>query len=106
MANTATGIKNSWSLINFAKQFGSPKLAKCTNGNSGEIFSCVAFGERDNITFVSFSPKLGELTVSEIVQQKNDLQVVLCETKTGRDMYSLCKKGDPSEAWQDIDLGI
>lgn len=61
MANTtATGIKNSWSLIAFAKQFGKPKLAKCANHDTGEEFKCVAFGEGDKMTFVSFSPKIGD----------------------------------------------
>lgn len=104
MANTAnTGIKNSWSLISFAKEFGAPKLAECSNHDTGETFKCLAFGERDNLTFVSFSRNLGELTAKEVAQQKNDLQVVLCETKQGEDMYALCKAGN---AWEDIDLGL
>jgi len=105
MANTtATGIKNSWSLIAFAKQFGKPKLAKCTNHDTDEEFKCVAFGEGDKMTFVSFSPKLGELSPKEIAAQKDDLQVVECTTKEGRTMLSLCKKG--ADSWEDIDLGL
>lgn len=105
MANTtATGIKNSWSLIDFARQFGKPKLATCANHDTGEEFKCMAFGEGDHMTFVSFSPKLGPLTPKEIATQKDELQVVECTTKAGRTMMSLCKKG--SGAWEDIDLGI
>lgn len=103
MANTANHIKNSWSLIAFAKQFGKPKLATCANHDTGELFKCVAFSKGDTLTFVSFSSKLGELTTRQISQQKDDLQVVLCETKDGKDMYSLCKTGS---TWKDIDLGL
>lgn len=104
MANTATGIKNSWSLISFAKQFGKPKVAEVANKETGEMFKCMAFGEGDNLTFVSFSPKIGELTPKEIASQKDDLQVVECTTKTGRTMFSLCHKGESS--WEDVDLGL
>lgn len=102
MATATNNIKNSWSLVAFAQKFGKPKLAKCANHETGEQFSCVAFGERDNMTFVSFSPKIGELSPKEIAAQKDELQVVQCETKDGREMYSLCHKG--ADSWEDIDL--
>lgn len=99
----STSIKNSWSLVAFAKEFGSKgvRVGVCTNGSTGEQFQACAFTGSDNTrTFVGFSPKLGALTAKELVEQKNDLQVVLCETKNGDDMYSLCKQGN-AELWGD-----
>ena len=100
MTSNNSSIKNSWSLVAFAKEFGSKgvRVGVCTNGDTGEQFSAVAFTASNNTrTFVSFSPKLGKLTAKELAEQKDDLQVVLCETKTGKDMYSLCKQG--GELW-------
>ena len=107
MAQNATGIKNSWSLIAFAKEFG-PKMqvGQFANHETGETFKSTIFTKGDTRTFVAFSRNLGEMTPREIAANKNDLQVVLCETSDGSEMYSLCKKGDPDKAWQDVDLGL
>ena len=97
MTNNNSSIKNSWSLVAFAKEFGSKgvRVGMCTNGSTGEQYPAVAFTAKDNNrVFVSFSPKLGALTAKELVEQKDDLQVVLCETKEGKDMFSLCKQGE------------
>ena len=101
MTNNNSSIKNSWSLISFAKNFGSKgvRVGMCTNATTGEKFPAVAFTDSDNTrTFVSFSRNLGALTAKELAEQKHDLQVVLCETKNGDDMYSLCKQGN-EELW-------
>ena len=101
MTNNNSSIKNSWSLVAFAKEFGSKgvRVGECTNGSTGKPFPAVAFTDMNNTRiFVSFSPKLGALTAKELVEQKDDLQVVLCETRTGKDMYSLCKQGN-AELW-------
>ena len=93
----STSIKNSWSLVAFAHDFGSKgvRVGVCTNGSTGERYPAVAFTDMDNTrTFVSFSPKLGALTAKELAAQKDDLQVVLCETREGKDMFSLCKQGE------------
>ncbi len=105
MTQSANNIKNSWSLIAFARKFG-PKIqiAHLSNKTTGDAFKCVAFGESENLTFVAFSRKLGELTPREIASQKDNLQVVQCQTEEGRDMYALCKKGESS--WEEVDLGI
>lgn len=93
-------------MVAFAHDFGSKgvRVGVCTNSQTGEQFPAVAFTASDNTrTFVSFSRKLGPLSPKEIAQQKNDLQVVLCETKEGRDMYSLCKQGEG--AWgEEVEL--
>lgn len=93
--NTTTGIKNSWSLLDFAKAHGKMRVGPCTNGTTGEQYQACAFTAPDNTrVFVSFSPKLGVLTPEQIVEQKDNLQVVECTTKEGNSMYSLCRQGN------------
>lgn len=74
--STKAVIENSWSLVNFAKEYG-PKvqIANCTNRKTGNTFKCVVFGEEDNRTFVAFSSKLGELTAKEMIERKHQLKV-------------------------------
>ena len=104
MANSPVmqGIKNSWSLISFAKSHGKMQVAPFTNKETGaEFHSCVFTNPVDNtLTFVAFSSKLGELTPEQIAQQRDELQVV--ELESGN--YKLCQQG--SNAWADVDLGI
>ena len=103
MATTATevGIKNSWSLISFAKTHGKMKVAPFVNRETGECFkSCAFISNTDEITLVAFSSKLGELTPAEIAAQKDELQVVQLESGT----YKLCKAGH--DTWEDVDLGL
>ena len=100
---TVSTIKNSWSLIAFAKEFG-PKMSvgDFANQETGEMFKSCIFDNHGTLTFVAFSSKLGVLSPKEIAAQKDELQVVQCETKDGREMYSLCHKG--ADSWEDIDL--
>lgn len=103
MATTATtvGIKNSWSLISFAKSHGRMKVAPFVNKETGECFKSCAFLDSDGgITLVAFSSKLGELTPAQIAEQKDDLQVVQLESGS----FKLCKAGH--DTWEDVDLGI
>lgn len=97
----AIGIKNSWSLLAFAKEFG-PKLqvGEFTNSETGEQFKSCIFTQGDTRTFVAFSSNMGELTPGQIAAQKDSLQVVQLESGH----YSLCKKAD--NAWEDVDLGL
>lgn len=96
------GIKNSWSLISFAKSHGKMQVGDFANKETGETFkSCIFTNPVDSTrTFVAFSSKLGELTPQEIASQKDDLQVV--ELDSGN--FSLCKAGN--NAWLDVDLGL
>lgn len=98
-------IKNSWSLLSFAREFG-PKMqvGEFVNSESGDKFKSCIFTKGDTRTFVAFSSKLGVLSPKEIAAQKDNLQVVLCETKDGDDMYSLCHQGQDS--WEDVNLGL
>ena len=103
MATTSTevGIKNSWSLISFAKTHGRMKVAPFVNRETGECFkSCAFISNTDEITLVAFSSKLGELTPAEIAAQKDELQVVQLESGT----YKLCRAGH--DTWEDVDLGL
>jgi hypothetical protein len=104
MANTAqnVGIKNSWSLLAFAKSHGKMQIGEFANKETGETFkSCIFTNPTDNSRcFVAFSSKMGELTPRQIAEQKDELQVV--ELESGN--YSLCRQG--ANAWEDVDLDI
>ena len=104
MANTAqnVGIKNSWSLLAFAKTHGKMQVGDFVNKETGEAFkSCIFTNPEDNSRcFVAFSSKMGELTPREIAAEKDSLQVV--ELESGN--YSLCKQG--ANAWEDVELGL
>ena len=101
MADTATnvGIKNSWSLLAFARMKGKMQVGSFANKETGETFkSCIFTDTEGNRSFVAFSSKMGELTPAEIAAQKDKLQVV--ELESGN--YSLCRQGD--NAWEDVAL--
>ena len=103
MATTATtvGIKNSWSLISFARTHGRMKVAPFVNKDTGECFkSCAFLSSEGEVTLVAFSSKLGELTPAQIAAQKDDLQVVELESGS----YKLCKAGH--DTWENVDLGL
>lgn len=94
------GIVNSWSLIAFAKSHGKMQVGEFTNSQTNEDFkSCIFTDPSDNTrVFVAFSSNLGELTPKQIVEMKDQLQVV--ELESGN--YSLCKVGQNS--WEDVNL--
>lgn len=104
MANEAknVGIKNSWSLLAFARMKGKMQVGEFANKETGEAFkSCVFTDPETNARcFVAFSSNMGELSPSEIVKQKDQLQVV--ELESGN--YSLCRQG--VNAWEDVELGL
>ena len=101
MATTNIGIKNSWSLISFAKSHGRMKVAPFVNKKTRECFkSCAFLSSEGEVTLVAFSSNLGELTPAQIAAQKYDLQVVELESGS----FKLCKTG--KDSWEDVDLGI
>ena len=103
MAASIVGIKNSWSLISFAKTHGKMKVAPFVNKETGECFkSCAFLDSEGEITLVAFSSKLGELTPAQIAAQKDDLQVVQLESGS----FKLCKAGHGHDTWEDVDLGL
>lgn len=103
------GIKDSWSLMAFARQKGLPHPNTSTNGETGEKFNNLVFIDKDNNrTFVAFSSKLGELPPEQIVARKDELQVVKLNDnpETGKEGgYLLCKAGNLNIG-DAIDLGL
>lgn len=101
MATTAhnVGIKNSWSLLAFARMKGKMQVGEFVNKETGDTFkSCIFTDDDNNRSFVAFSSKLGELTPRQIAEQKDNLQVVQLESGN----YSLCRQGENS--WVDVAL--
>ena len=97
----SSSIKNSWSLISFARQFGKLSVGPCVNHETAEVFQVCAFTNSEGTrTFVSFSSKLGELTPREIAERQHSLQVVQLESGN----YKLCAQSESS--WQDIELDL
>lgn len=98
--STNVGIKNSWSLISFAKMKGKMQVGKFTNRETGEEFSSCIFTnpETQDRCFVAFSSKLGAMSPAQIVAEKDNLQVV--ELESGN--FSLCHTG--ANAWEDVAL--
>jgi hypothetical protein len=93
-------IEKSWSLVGFAKEFGTPKFANCTNNETGEQFNCLAFeGQDGELTFCHFGYSTEGMTIRDIINEKDNLKVGL--NSNGK--YSLYKQ---ENAWATIDLGI
>lgn len=92
------GIKDSWSLVSFAKG-KKMQVGEFVNRDDGSHFkSCIFTDEDGEREFCSFSSNLGELTPKQIAKQKDELQVVLTET----DHYILCRQGENN--WEDVEL--
>lgn len=103
MANSRkVGIKNSWTLVEFAKSHGRMKVTnELTNSLTGDTFkSCAFVSASGAVTMVGFSSNLGELTPAQIAAQKDSLQVV--EFVSGN--FKLCKRG--TDSWAEVDLGF
>lgn len=96
------GIKNSWSLLDFARSHGRMKVTnELVNSQTGETFkSCAFVATGGAVTLVGFSSNLGVLTPKQIADQKDSLQVVELESGS----FKLCKSG--ADSWEDVDLGI
>lgn len=91
-------VEKSWSLINFAKAFGQPKLAKCVNKDTGEEFESIAFDAGDgNLTFCHFGYSTVGMSAKDISAQKDKLMVGL--NSNGK--YTLYKQ---ESAWETISL--
>lgn len=97
MANTMPGIKRSFTLVGFVRNFANATVAPFTNKETGEQFNSLvcedAFGQQ---TLVNVSQNLEELkgktpeeAAAYIGENKYSLQVV--ELENGR--YSIAKKG-------------
>lgn len=97
MANTMPGIKRSFTLVGFVRNYASTTIAPFVNKESGEQFnSLVCEDAHGQQTLVNVSQNLEELkgktpeeAAAYIGENKYSLQVV--ELENGR--YSLAKKG-------------
>nr|DAQ65467.1 MAG TPA: hypothetical protein [Crassvirales sp.] len=97
---TNLSILQSWSLLEFAKNYVKMKVGTFVNSNTGEEFkSCMFFKKDGNYDYVGFHSQLGELTPAEISKRKRELKVGL--TQLGK--YVLY---DHIDDWKNVDLGI
>lgn len=109
-ASQNVGIKNSWSLLDFARSHGRMKVTNdMTNTETGKLFkSCAFVSPSGAVTLVGFSSKLDTINPEadpraiskQIAAQKDSLQVV--ELESGN--FKLCKAG--TDSWADVDLGL
>lgn len=97
---TNTSILQSWSLLEFAKNYVKMQVGNFVNSNTGEEFkSCMFVKEDGSYDYVGFHSQLGELTPAEISERKKELKVGL--TQLGK--YVLY---DHIDDWENIDLGL
>ena len=95
-----TSITQSWSLLEFAKNYVKMKVGDFVNSNTGKEFKSCMFLKKDGTyDYVGFHSQLGELTPSEITKRKKELKVGL--TQSGK--YVLY---DHIDDWENVDLGI
>lgn len=97
---TNSSILQSWSLLEFAKNYVKMQVGNFVNSNTGEEFkSCMFIKEDGSYDYVGFHSQLGELTPAEITKRKKKLKVGL--TELGK--YVLY---DHIEDWENVDLGL
>lgn len=103
--NKLRGVKKNWSLLAFAREHGNPRPNHGKNKTTNEEFDNLAFVDKNGeYTFVAFSTKLGVMQPKEIVEQKDNLQVVLLPaTEDKKEKYVLCKAGNINTG-EEIDL--
>ncbi len=95
-----TSILQSWSLLEFAKNYVKMQVGNFVNSNTGEEFkSCMFIKEDGTYDYVGFHSQLGELTPAEISERKKELKVGL--TELGK--YVLY---DHIDDWENVDLGL
>lgn len=97
---TNSSILQSWSLLEFAKNYVKMKVGTFVNSNTGENFKSCMFLKKDGTyDYVGFHSQLGELTPTEISERKKELKVGL--TESGK--YVLY---DHIDDWEFVDLGL
>ena len=97
---TNSSILQSWSLLEFAKNYVKMQVGTFVNSNTGEEFkSCMFIKKDDTYDYVGFHSQLGELTPAEISERKKELKVDL--TESGK--YILY---DHIDDWEIVDLGL
>lgn len=97
---TNTSILQSWSLLEFAKNYVKMQVGDFVNSNTEEEFkSCMFLKEDGSYDYVGFHSQLGELSPAEISKRKKELKVGL--TQSGK--YVLY---DHIDDWEIVDLGL
>lgn len=97
---TNSSILQSWSFLEFAKNYVKMKVGNFVNSNTGEEFKSCMFIKKDgSYDYVGFHSQLGELTSAEISERKKELKVGL--TESGK--YILYNHIDD---WEIVDLGL
>lgn len=95
-----TSVLQSWSLLEFAKNYVKMQVGNFVNSSTGEEFkSCMFIKEDGSYDYVRFHSQLGELTPAEISKRKKELKVGL--TESGK--YILY---DHINDWENVDLGL
>lgn len=95
-----TSILQSWSLLEFAKNYVKMQVGNFVNSNTGEEFkSCMFIKEDGSYDYVGFHSQLGELTPAEISERKKELKVGLIQS--GK--YVLY---DHIDDWENVNLGL
>lgn len=97
---TNSSILQSWSLLEFAKNYVKMKVGTFVNSNTGEEFKSCMFLKKDGTyDYVGFHSQLGELTPAEISKRKKELKVGLTESEK----YVLY---DHIDDWEIVDLRL
>lgn len=97
---TNSSILQSWSLLEFTKNYVKMQVGNFVNSNTGKEFkSCMFIKEDGTYDYVGFHSQLGELTPAEISERKKELKVGL--TESGK--YVLY---DHIDDWEIVDLGL
>lgn len=97
---TNTSILQSWSFLEFAKNYVKMQVGTFVNSNTGEEFKSCMFIKKDGTyDYVGFHSQLGVLTPTEISKRKKELKVGL--TNSGK--YILY---DHIDDWEIVDLGL
>lgn len=90
-------IEKSWSLVSFAKEFGTPKIAPCVNHETGECFKSIVFDNNGELTWCHFGYSTEGMTGKEIIRERESLKVG--RTTSGK--YTLYKQGE--NAWEELE---
>lgn len=97
---TNTSILQSWSLLEFARNYVKMQVGNFVNSNTGEEFKSCMFLKKDGTyDYVGFHSQLGVLTSAEISKRKKELKVGL--TESGK--YILY---DHIDDWENVDLSL
>lgn len=97
---TNSSILQSWSLLEFAKNYVKMQVGTFVNTNTGKEFKSCMFIKKDgSYDYVGFHSQLGVLTPAEISERKEKLKVGL--TESGK--YVLY---DHIDDWEIVDLGL